>query len=90
MSSLTKPVKSTQQLLVRINHPSHVTSLTLPLDQIMTGLDFFRVIRADTSETFHSIDMYTSHEALLLNYEEALTEAVDSTSPCQKSESFSF
>jgi len=47
------------------------------IDQIMTGLDFFRVIRADTSETFHSIDMYTSHEALLLNYEEALTEAVD-------------
>lgn len=42
----------------------------------MEGLRFLQVVEADTSPNFKSISLYTSHEGLLLNYEEALTELV--------------
>lgn len=42
----------------------------------MEGLRFLHVIEADNSPAFKSISLYTSHEGLLLNYEEAVTELV--------------
>jgi 3-deoxy-7-phosphoheptulonate synthase len=44
------------------------------IDKINDGLDFLKSINADQSESLKAVDLYTSHEGLLLNYEEALTE----------------
>ena len=48
--------------------------------RISDTLDFMRAagVTQDTAHTLQSVDFYTSHEALLLEYEEALTR-VDST-----------
>ncbi|MEP5759333.1 MAG: 3-deoxy-7-phosphoheptulonate synthase class II [Litoreibacter sp.] len=50
-------------------------------NRISDTLDFMRAagVTNDTAHTLQSVDFYTSHEALLLEYEEALTR-VDSTS----------
>ena len=49
--------------------------------RISDALDFMTAagVSRDTAHTLESVDFYTSHEALLLEYEEALTR-VDSTS----------
>lgn len=49
-------------------------------ERISDTLDFMRAagVTQDTAHTLQSVDFYTSHEALLLEYEEALTR-VDST-----------
>ena len=49
-------------------------------NRISDSLEFMQAagIKSDTSETLHRVDFYTSHEALLLEYEEALCR-VDST-----------
>lgn len=44
------------------------------IDKILDSFAFLRVIGADQAETFNSVELFTSHEGLLLNYEEALTE----------------
>jgi len=46
------------------------------IEKITEGLDFLKSIHVDQLETLRSVDMYTSHEGLLLNYEEALTKKV--------------
>eukprot|EP01126_Amoeba_proteus_P034658 TRINITY_DN3461_c0_g1_i14.p1 TRINITY_DN3461_c0_g1~~TRINITY_DN3461_c0_g1_i14.p1 ORF type:complete len:246 (-),score=51.42 TRINITY_DN3461_c0_g1_i14:170-907(-) len=43
---------------------------------MMEGLRFLHAIQADTSSVFTSVSLYTSHEGLLLNYEEANTKFV--------------
>jgi 3-deoxy-7-phosphoheptulonate synthase len=50
-------------------------------NRISDTLDFMKAagVNQDTAHTLQSVDFYTSHEALLLEYEEALTR-VDSTS----------
>jgi 3-deoxy-7-phosphoheptulonate synthase len=50
-------------------------------NRISDTLDFMQAagVTNDTAHTLQSVDFYTSHEALLLEYEEALTR-VDSTS----------
>lgn len=50
-------------------------------NRIGDTLDFMQAagVNQDTAHTLQSVDFYTSHEALLLEYEEALTR-VDSTS----------
>jgi len=50
-------------------------------NRISDALDFMRAagVNSDRAHTLQSVDFYTSHEALLLEYEEALTR-VDSTS----------
>ncbi len=50
-------------------------------DRITESLEFMEAAGVKSSDegTLHSVDFYTSHEALLLEYEEALTR-VDSTS----------
>ncbi len=49
-------------------------------NRISDALDFVQAagVNADNSDTLHRVDFYTSHEALLLEYEEALAR-VDST-----------
>jgi len=50
-------------------------------DKISEALDFMAAVgvTGETHSEMHRVDFFTSHEALLLNYEEALTR-VDSTS----------
>ncbi|MEP4194923.1 MAG: 3-deoxy-7-phosphoheptulonate synthase class II [Aliishimia sp.] len=50
-------------------------------ERIQDSIDFMSAagITADTTHEFSSVDFYTSHESLLLEYEEALTR-LDSTS----------
>jgi 3-deoxy-7-phosphoheptulonate synthase len=50
-------------------------------DKISESLEFMRAagVSSSENETLHKVDFYTSHEALLLEYEEALCR-VDSTS----------
>jgi len=43
---------------------------------LLEGLDFLRAIHADRTESFKSVSLFTSHEGLLLPYEEALTTKV--------------
>ncbi|PZQ49298.1 MAG: 3-deoxy-7-phosphoheptulonate synthase class II [Rhodovulum sulfidophilum] len=49
-------------------------------NRISDALDFMQAagVSAETAETLHRVDFYTSHEALLLEYEEALCR-IDST-----------
>lgn len=49
-------------------------------NRISDALDFMQAagVGPDTAETLHRVDFYTSHEALLLEYEEALCR-IDST-----------
>jgi len=47
--------------------------------QLSEGLKFLRAIQADTTDSFKSISLFTSHEGLLLSYEEALTKKVGET-----------
>jgi 3-deoxy-7-phosphoheptulonate synthase len=49
------------------------------IDRIMDGLSFLGSINADQSENLKAVELFTSHEGLLLNYEEALTERVKDT-----------
>jgi 3-deoxy-7-phosphoheptulonate synthase len=46
------------------------------IDRISDGLNFLQSINADQSESLKSVELFTSHEGLLLNYEQALTEKV--------------
>lgn len=43
------------------------------VDRITEGLDFMKTTGADNSLDITSVDFYTSHEALLLEYEQTLT-----------------
>jgi len=47
------------------------------VNRIVDGLKFLSLFHADTAEVLKRVDIYTSHEGLLLNYEEALTEKVN-------------
>jgi len=44
--------------------------------QVLEGLKFIEAIQADQTEAFKSVSLYTSHEGLLLPYEESLTSKV--------------
>lgn len=48
------------------------------IDRILEGLSFLSSINADQGESLKSVDLFTSHEGLLLNYEEALTKSTNS------------
>lgn len=49
------------------------TKYSTIVDSIRESLRFMKTIGADTSGQLHAIDLFTSHEGLLLEYEEALT-----------------
>lgn len=44
------------------------------IEKITDGLAFLQVIGSNQMDTLRSVEFFTSHEGLLLNYEEALTE----------------
>jgi len=46
------------------------------IDRMMDGLNFLQSIHADQSESLKTVELFTSHEGLLLSYEQALTEKV--------------
>jgi 3-deoxy-7-phosphoheptulonate synthase len=47
--------------------------------ELISAIDFIKTIKLDTNNTsFNEVDLYTSHESLLLEYEEAMTR-VDTT-----------
>lgn len=48
----------------------------LIIDRITEAVDFLGTIQADSSDTFKSVEFYTSHEGMLLSYEEALTRKI--------------
>ena len=53
--------------------------------RIIEGLEFMKTVGADGSTDITSIDFYTSHEALLLEYEQSLTRLLqDPTSPTKE------
>ena len=39
-------------------------------------MNFLGTIHADNADTFKSVEFYTSHEGMLLSYEQALTRKV--------------
>ena len=43
------------------------------VNSITESLDFMQIVGADTSTQLKTVDLYTSHEALLLEYEQSLT-----------------
>jgi len=46
------------------------------VSQLLEGLNFLKTINADQTDSFKSVSLFTSHEGLLLPYEEALTSKV--------------
>lgn len=46
------------------------------IDSLQTGLEFMNAIHVSSPEVFRNVDLYTSHEGLVLAYEEALTEDI--------------
>lgn len=62
----------------------HVRSDTVRTDyqelvrRMMDSLDFMRTIHAENESSTMSVDMFSSHEGLILDYEEALTRKVGS------------
>lgn len=46
------------------------------IDRLCDGLDFLDVVQSDGSDSLKSVEFYTSHEGLLLCYEEAMTSFV--------------
>eukprot|EP01116_Phalansterium_solitarium_P010668 TRINITY_DN2573_c0_g1_i2.p1 TRINITY_DN2573_c0_g1~~TRINITY_DN2573_c0_g1_i2.p1 ORF type:complete len:357 (+),score=132.69 TRINITY_DN2573_c0_g1_i2:508-1578(+) len=47
------------------------------ISKIVDSFSFLKAIGADEAETFKTVELYTSHEGLLLNYEAALTRRVN-------------
>lgn len=50
------------------------------MDRILRGIGFLRCIQADQSGSLNTVDFFTSHEGLLLCYEEGMTRQDSSTS----------
>jgi len=46
------------------------------INKITDAMDFFHIINADRTGSLKSVELFTSHEGLLLGYEEALTKRV--------------
>jgi len=46
------------------------------VNHLIEGLNFLKAIHADQTDSFRSVSLFTSHEGLLLAYEEALTSKV--------------
>ena len=53
--------------------------------RIIEGLEFMKTVGADDSADITSIDFYTSHEALLLEYEQSLTRLLRNPTTGEKS-----
>jgi 3-deoxy-7-phosphoheptulonate synthase len=47
------------------------------VDRIVDTFNFLKIFHADTADVLKRVDLFTSHEGLLLGYEEALTKRVN-------------
>jgi 3-deoxy-7-phosphoheptulonate synthase len=56
-----------------IKDPSILQEYTGVVDRILDSMNFFDTIGATTESNLSSVNLYTSHEGLLLDYEEAMT-----------------
>jgi len=54
------------------------------IEKITDGLDFLKVINADKLGSLSSVDLFTSHEGLLMCYEEALTKKIKDSKSTEK------
>ncbi|TKA32364.1 Phospho-2-dehydro-3-deoxyheptonate aldolase [Salinomyces thailandicus] len=59
--------------LGRVGDPSVEGKYKMIVESISESLRFMRTVGADTAGQLETVDLYTSHEGLLLEYEEALT-----------------
>lgn len=59
--------------LGHVTDPKLLTKYTSIVESIHESLRFMKTVGADTSSQLRSVDLFTSHEALLLAYEEGLT-----------------
>lgn len=59
--------------LEHVQNPETKERYQKTLDAITEGLQFMHTIGADTAQDMQTIDFFTSHEALLLEYEQSLT-----------------
>lgn len=59
--------------LGHVRDPELQTKYTAIVESITESLQFMRTIGADTSGQLQTVELYTSHEGLLLAYEESLT-----------------
>lgn len=59
--------------LGHVGDPELQTKYTRIVESISESLRFMRTVGADTAGQLETVDLYTSHEGLLLEYEEALT-----------------
>lgn len=62
--------------LGHVRDPELQEKYTTIVESITESLRFMRTIGADTAGQLQTVDLYTSHEGLLLAYEEALTRKV--------------
>lgn len=59
--------------LGHVGNPELQAKYTTIVESIAESLRFMRTVGADTSGQLQTVDLFTSHEALLLEYESALT-----------------
>jgi 3-deoxy-7-phosphoheptulonate synthase len=70
---------------LHVRSPALYAAFETIIERIEDSLDFMRVVGADPatsggSNALQSVDLYTSHEGLLLEYEEALTRVLKAPS----------
>ncbi|CAK4029040.1 phospho-2-dehydro-3-deoxyheptonate aldolase [Lecanosticta acicola] len=59
--------------LGHVQDPQLLSKYTAIVESIHASLRFMKTVGADTASQLQSVDLFTSHEALLLAYEEGLT-----------------
>lgn len=59
--------------LEHVQDPKMLSKYTTIVENIHSALQFMKTIGADTASELESVELFTSHEALLLAYEEGLT-----------------
>ena len=59
--------------LGHVTDPDLQAKYTTIVDSINESLQLLRIVNADTASQLQTVDLYTSHEGLLLAYEESLT-----------------
>jgi len=62
--------------LTRVQSDSVRKEYESEIEKILDNLSFLHTIKADDLSALKTVDLFTSHEGLLLNYEEALTYQV--------------
>ncbi|KUJ09655.1 DAHP synthetase [Mollisia scopiformis] len=67
--------------LGHVRDPDLQTKYSEIVSSITESLKFMRTVGADTAGQLQTVDLYTSHEGLLLQYEQALTRSLKNPAP---------